>query len=369
MIRGSWYAKDSGASQEATLTFIDKTHYLLETVDSQSEGLIEALVISNRLGNIARQITLEDGSVFSSKENDTIDRLLKNKIKTNHFIHTLETSYQWIAIALVSTVLFSFVFFKWGIPWTSVQIAEALPEKTNQIIASHSMEFLDKLLFEKSTISEQKMAKIRQHFETKIRPLDSDYQNKSYSLHFREWKMNDVSVPNALALPSGDIILTDQFVKLCKTEDEMDSVLLHEMGHVVHRHGLKTLIETTFLSVAMMLMVGDGSGMGDMGIGLGSMLVTASYSRGHEAEADKYAFIQMLKSRIDPKAFADIMKRMMQYMEGKTSSIKKGEKDKSIIDYLSSHPNTQERMEIAKQFSLCYKVGLTECKIEIPKAK
>ena len=43
--------------------------------------------------------------------------------------------------------------------------------------------------------------------------------------------------------------------------------------------------------------------MGDMGIGLGSALVSSAYSRGHESEADKYAFDKMLKSGIDPKSF------------------------------------------------------------------
>ena len=59
--------------------------------------------------------------------------------------------------------------------------------------------------------------------------------------------MGEVEIPNALAFPSGDIVLTDKFVQLSKNQDEIDSVLLHEMGHVVHRHGLEMLIEKELL--------------------------------------------------------------------------------------------------------------------------
>jgi predicted Zn-dependent protease len=33
----------------------------------------------------------------------------------------------------------------------------------------------------------------------------------------------------------------------------------------------------------------------------------------------------------------------------------------SIMDYLSSHPKTEERVEQAEKFSKCYKEGRTDC--------
>lgn len=373
MIQGKWHAEGSAASQVARLLSPDNKYYVIELASGEKfEGLLSTLLVGNRLGNIERKITLEDGSVFATKENDKVDSLFKKQLKTNRLIHTLESHMGWVVVALFVTIVTTFAFFKWGVPWTSKQIAHALPEKTNQIIAANTLDFLDKFMFEKSTLNSDKKEKIRQHFHTHIAPLGIENEEIVYKLHFRSWRDGNLSIPNALALPSGDLVLTDKFVELCQSQEEMDSVLLHEMGHVVHRHTLEMVIEGTFISVAVMLMVGDSNGLADMGVGLGSLLVSSSYSRGHESEADRYAFEHMLRAKIDPASFSKIMNRMTLYMQEQTEYKNKKrnteqkeikESKDSFLDYLSSHPNTKKRIEIANEFSECYKKGLTTCEV------
>jgi Zn-dependent protease with chaperone function len=121
------------------------------------------------------------------------------------------------------------------------------------------------------------------------------------------------------------------------------------------------LIEGTFVTVAVMMMTGDGSGMGDMGIGLGSALVSSAYSRGHESEADLYAFEKMLKAHIDPKSFSNIMNRMTSYMTEDDNKTKESDEE-DVLDYFSSHPSTQKRVDLANRYSECFKQGLTVCK-------
>ncbi|GIT97426.1 M48 family metallopeptidase [Sulfurovum sp. TSL1] len=366
MIQGKWYAPGSAASLDATLATTSDTTYVIKIANGAVyEGKLTVLNVGNRLGNTERKITLEDGSIFATKENDFIDHTFKTQLLSNGFIHTLESKIRWVFVALVITALTAFGFFKWGVPWSSTKIAYMLPHETNEIIASHTLEFLDTYLFEKSQISQAKMEEIRRHFTSKLVPLSED-KEINYRVHFRLWRDGNVSIPNALALPSGDIILTDKFVELSKNKDEIDAVLLHEMGHVVHRHTLKMVIESTFITVAAMMIVGDSNGLADMGVGLGSLLVSSSYSRGHESEADRYAFEQMLTEKIDPMAFSDIMNRMMSYMERSSKHDKKGkESDEDILDYVSSHPTTQARVKIAQQYSECFKQGLTTCEIAL----
>ena len=382
MIQGKWHAEGSAASIDARLLSEDDTQYIIELKDGRKfEGALSSLHVGNRLGNVERKIILEDGSVFATKENDKVDVHFKQWLKTNSFIHTLESHMGWVLVALVVTVLTTFAFFKWGVPWTSQRIAHALPHKTNQLIAANTLDFLDKYMFKKSKLSSEKMEEIRAHFKTNIAPLSMEDKAIKYTLHFRNWSDGNLSIPNALALPSGDIVLTDKFVELCKTQNEMDSVLLHEMGHVVHRHSLEMVIEATFVSVAVMLMVGDSNGVADMGVGLASLLVSSSYSRGHESEADMYAFEHMLSANIDPMAFSSIMNRMTQYMEEQTSpkhkktqestasksksKEPKAKESNSILDYLSSHPSTKDRVEIARQYSECFKKGMSSCEVKL----
>jgi predicted Zn-dependent protease len=72
----------------------------------------------------------------------------------------------------------------------------------------------------------------------------------------------------------------------------------------------------------------------------------------------------MLTAKIDPMAFSDIMNRMMSHMEQSSKNDKNGkEPDEDVLDYLSSHPTTKERVEIAQQYSQCFKKGLTTCEI------
>lgn len=364
MIQGKWYAQGSAASLDATLAATSEHTFLIKIENGAAyEGSFSALNVGNRLGNTERKITLEDGSIFATKDNDFIDNTFKKQLFSNDFIHTLESKMRWVFVALVITALTTFGLFKWGVPWSSTKIAYMLPHETNNLIATHTLEFLDAYIFEKSKISQAKMEEIRQHFESKLLPLSED-KEIDYRLHFRLWSDGNLSIPNALALPSGDIILTDKFVELSKDQDEIDSVLLHEMGHVVHRHTLKMVIESTFITVATMMIVGDSNGLADMGVGLGSLLVSSSYSRGHESEADRYAFEQMLTAKIDPMAFSDIMNRMMSYMDQSSKNDKNGkDPDEDIFDYLSSHPTTKERVEIAQQYSQCFKKGLTTCEV------
>ena len=364
MIKGKWHPKGSASQTDAFFSVNDLGRYAVELEDETIyRGEFSSLQVSERLGSVARKITLENGSVFVTDNNDAIDKIFKEHQKINSFIHYLETHLGWIAVALVITLISAFSFFKWGVPWTSQRIAHALPYETNRLISSGTMEFLDKYMFEESNLTKERQDRISEHFYAKVAPLNMNEEEEIvYTLHFRSWKMNDTEIPNALALPSGDIIVTDKFIELSKNQDEIDSVLLHEMGHVVYRHGLEMMIEGTFITVAVMMISGDGSGVGDMGVGLGSALVSSSYSRGHESEADLYAFKKMLLAKIDPKSFSNIMNRMTEYMLKEKSKKEGREDDSRILDYFASHPTTKKRVELANHYSQCFKEGLTLCK-------
>ena len=367
MIIGHWYEKGSASRVVATFSLLGDNQYIIELEDgSFYSGLISELIPSERLGNVERKITLKNGSLFTTKDNNAIDIIFKNKQKINGVVHYLETHMKWIAVAFVITLATGFSFFKWGIPWASQKIAYALPQKTNELISTSTMKFLDEYMFEESNLSLERQEKIKKHFTLKLESLSKEDNSEIvYKIHFRSWNMGEQQIPNAFALPSGDIILTDKFIELSSTQDEVDSVLLHEMGHVVHRHGLEMMIEGTFMTVAVMMISGDEAGMlGDIGIGLGSALVSSKYAREHESQADMYAFKKMLKANIDPKSFSLIMNKMVEYMDDSnmTKESNTTQPDTNVLDYFASHPPTKERVNLANRYSECYKKGLTTCK-------
>jgi Zn-dependent protease with chaperone function len=367
MIEGRWHPQNSAKTFDATLSWLDEEKFYLEIHGVEAyEGDIDTLEIAQRLGNIERRIVLKDGSLFITKDNDGVDKICKRKRKLHSVLHRLETRSSWVIFSLVLTVFFIFGFVKWGIPWSARQIANALPYETSRLISLHTMTLLDKTIFEESDLSMQRQDEIRKIFQERL-VASSPHKEIVYTLHFRKWD----DMPNAFALPSGDIVMTDKFVELAESQAQIDAVLFHEMGHVVHRHGLAMVIENTFISVVVMLIAGDSNGLADMGVGLGSFLVTSSYSRGHESEADIYAFDRMLELGIDPHAFTEIMEKITRYVEvdrdTKPSDLDRNQKsgtEETREDYLSTHPTTANRTKIAEAYSECFKKGLKRCEIE-----
>ncbi|MDH3254482.1 MAG: M48 family metallopeptidase, partial [Acidobacteriota bacterium] len=59
----------------------------------------------------------------------------------------------------------------------------------------------------------------------------------------------DIPVPNAFALPAGQIFITRGMLDLGLTDDMLGGLLGHEIGHVVMNHGLKMQRRATLLNV------------------------------------------------------------------------------------------------------------------------
>lgn len=383
MIKGSWYPAGSSSRYDATLSLSGESYLLkVRGVDAHEvqTGKWADLSISNRLGQTERKLTLADGSVFATLDNDVIDAIIKNHkgFKADLWVHKHESKLLSVLVMLALTVGFVFSFFKWGLPLASHTVAHALPQKTGEVIGKQSLKFVDDYFLEPTEIAQTQQDEIRKRFETRLKLLD-EHQEINYTIHFRKMEMDGVSVPNAFALPSGDLVLTDKFVQLSESDDEIDSVLLHEMGHVVHRHGLEMLTQSSLTTMIVMLALGNPDGTGELVTGLGTALVSSHYSRTKETEADAFAFEKMLKGGINPQAFVDILSRMEDYAndemgidEEKADAKTKEEHpqhnhnehdkhDGSVSDFFSTHPSTQERIDMATKYGECYQQGLTVC--------
>lgn len=59
----------------------------------------------------------------------------------------------------------------------------------------------------------------------------------------------DMPVPNAFALPGGQIFLTRGMLRMDLTDDELANLLGHEIAHVIERHGIRTQKKARLLNV------------------------------------------------------------------------------------------------------------------------
>ena len=102
--------------------------------------------------------------------------------------------------------------------------------------------------------------------------------------------------------------MTDALVESAATQglsdDALAGVLAHEIGHVMHRHTTRLLVEQGVLNVGLGLALGDVSSLLSMG---SSLLTGLAYRRSHETEADCFAAVLMRKARLPAAPMADLL--------------------------------------------------------------
>ena len=143
-------------------------------------------------------------------------------------------------------------------------------------------------------------------------------------------------IENAFALPGGRIYLLDGLLEKARNPDELAGILAHELGHVKHRDGLRSLIQTGGTSFLIGLLFGDVTGAGAAVLAARSLL-DASYSRDAERDADAFATQTMRKLGRSATPSGELLLRITGAQAIRTSPL------------LASHPLTEERLEAMKK--------------------
>jgi Zn-dependent protease with chaperone function len=140
------------------------------------------------------------------------------------------------------------------------------------------------------------------------------------------------SIPNAFALPGGKVYLFRGLLAKAENADEIAGVLAHELGHLRHRDGTRNLIYNGGTSFLIGLLFGDITGSGAL-IFASRSLVTASYSRDAEHNADTFSIDVMHALGRSPKPMGELLFRVT------------GKEANKSISILASHPLTEDRLK------------------------
>jgi Peptidase family M48 len=139
-------------------------------------------------------------------------------------------------------------------------------------------------------------------------------------------------IPNAFALPGAKVYLLNGLLAKADNPDEIAGVLAHELGHLRHRDATRNLIYNGGTSFLIGLLFGDITGSGAL-IFASRSLVTLSYSREAEYNADTFAIDVMHRLGRSPKPMGELMYRVTGKQVDKSLSI------------LSNHPLTEDRLK------------------------
>lgn len=327
---GEWHPRGSSRSVPASL--VELAGHVAARDDTGAEltgGNVATLDISPRVGRIARRVIFADGSLFETNDNDAIDRFLAAKGRGGAGIaHRLERFHPRLIAFVAATILLGALIYRFAVP-ALVEVAVAVtPPIVPRLMSASTLETLDQTLLGETKLDEARRSRIIEGFQ-RIAVL-SDAGVAGYTLNFRE---GGALGPNAFALPDGTLILTDELVGLAGDDTEMIvGVLAHEIGHVEHKHSLRQIYRAAGIAALVMMIAGDiGSGAEDVLVHGGGLL-TLSYSRTAEEQADRHSVELMLKAGLDPTAIA----RFFELLETKLD-------DHSETSIFSTHPGTPER--------------------------
>jgi Zn-dependent protease with chaperone function len=140
------------------------------------------------------------------------------------------------------------------------------------------------------------------------------------------------SEPNAIALPGGHIYVFEGLVDRSETADELAGVIAHEIGHVAHRDGTRSILQSAGLSFLFGMLLGDFVGGSAVVIGARAVL-QSSYSRDVESAADRYGVELMGRAGGDPRALGAVLSRIA----GTTHP---------GVEILRDHPDTKARVTV-----------------------
>lgn len=340
MIKGRY--SDGKTSQMTDVFLYTDASGRIGIKDSHKAAIaLSAVRISPRVGNTARYVEFPDGGMFETHENDAIDELASrlNKRGVSSLIHRLESSRRLVAITLLTVSLGAWGFIQFGIPHFSREVAMMLTDEQVSYLGIDVLKTMDEHLLEESELSQERQDELQTLFQSILETLRVD----NMRLVFRNGEKIGA---NAFALPDGTIVLLDELVVLADDNDEIVSIMLHEIGHVQYRHSLRMAIQGFSLAIAITLITGDVSASSSIVTSLPALMIKSGYSRDMETEADTYSLVYMLNHDINPIHFATIMKKLEASHDPETKQDSQGKEadEESLAGYFSSHPGTEDRI-------------------------
>ena len=160
----------------------------------------------------------------------------------------------------------------------------------------------------------------------------------------------DTPEVNAVSTPGGFVFISRGFLKSMKSEDELASVLAHEIGHIVNGHGTaaisranitdalttsgKEVAESEGGQVTMLVTRAFGDSIKDVT----ETLLTNGYSRSQEYEADEYAALLLGRSGYDSQG----LNAMLNQLNTLEASNPAG-------GWFSTHPSASRRLSNIKE--------------------
>ncbi|MFA4939652.1 M48 family metallopeptidase [Brevundimonas sp.] len=148
--------------------------------------------------------------------------------------------------------------------------------------------------------------------------------------------------PNAFVLPSGQIGVTTSLLSLVQNDDQLASVIGHEIGHVVANHAAERASNQTATSIGLAAVGGAAGRYGDAVNAYGGLAaqygLLLPYSRRDELEADRLGVDYMAGAGFKPSEAVALWRLMSAQRQTQTPQ------------FASTHPSDATRIDMLQQY-------------------
>ncbi|MGE0747341.1 MAG: M48 family metallopeptidase [Rhodospirillales bacterium] len=328
-VHGDLFAAGAARLTPATLGARDGMAWL--ATDGREEAVAVAAA-SDRLSGVARRIALADGRQFVTRDDDGVDALLAALgRRPRGFVARLEGGGARVVAALLVVLALAVAGLRYGLPVAADGAALAAPEWVEHVAGEQTLATLDRIWFEHTALAEDRRKAVSSLMDrlAAVATLPAPPR--------LEFRRAPGLGPNALALPGGIVVVTDEMVEIAPSDDALGGVLAHEIGHIEGRHALRQVLRAAGWAVVFSLAVGDVGAVTEEAIGVPALLLSRSYSRDFEREADRRAMALMAAAGMDTRALAELWRTL-----GDACG-----KGCGRSGWLDTHPGIEERIRAA----------------------
>lgn len=338
-VSASYYDGISARQCAVTLS-VDGGRLAVQGSEVSRHEPLAAVRISEKLGSAPRLIHFADGAHCEVLNHPAFEVLLKEAGYRSHsLVSLLEERWRYALAAILLTVACSIAAYLWGLPWAAEFAASRIAYSTAHVIDEQAMHMFDEGLMQASKLSVARQQALQQRFDA----LRAGRELPPYPLEFRSSKAIGA---NAFALPGGTVVITDELVGLAGNDEEVLAVLAHELGHISERHPMRQLLQSSAVALAMTWYLGDVSSLLATAP---TLLLQTRYSRDFERRADRFAAGMLHDNGMPVMRLADILEKLDSSHRG---AQQKKERQSGVMDLLSSHPDTGERIRELRKLSI-----------------
>ena len=243
------------------------------------------------------------------------------------------------ASLLVIMLAFFVLFMRYSVNLFTPIVTQVFPLKWEQKIGKNTYNAFQRTILKKSNLTTFRIERLR----NKAYKIASANGFKSPEILFHQ---SDIIGANAIAFPSGPIIITDDLVSLLQQDDLILGVIAHEFAHVQERHSLQHIVEIAGIVALASVILGSDDTLIEEASILGINLWTKKRSRSFEKEADLLALKYLEKAGLEKSVFLEAIQSLTAHYcsEMDTEYVRDclNEQDSS---WLSSHPTGAERID------------------------